>query len=303
MSIFAAMKILRQIFTKDNLFICIGIFLFLVLLQPFGLHEAFGDKELRRDMLSQIAGECFLVYICQCISEAVTVFIFRLPEDYSKDRHYQLRRLSTIFLVLLVILPVVTGTYLNMHRFGIEHWDYFWTTSNGYFTLKWYFETLWQDSTVCFFIVLFEIFITRSRMNEYKIQELLSLNDAIENSEAINEVKTEEITISGESKDSLTVSPNDILYIESIANYLSIWYFQNEELKQKRIRNTLKNVEELLSCYSFLLHCHRAYLVNIHFITHVDGNASGCQLHLFSIDRTIPVSKANIEALRQALKY
>ena len=34
----------------------------------------------------------------------------------------------------------------------------------------------------------------------------------------------------------------------------------------------------------------------------MDGNAAGCQLHLFSIDRTIPVSKANTEALRKALK-
>ena len=94
---------------------------------------------------------------------------------------------------------------------------------------------------------------------------------------------------------------NDILYIESIANYLSIWYFLDGELKQKRIRNTLKSVEETLAGNSFILHCHRAFLVNTRFITHVDGNAAGCQLHLFSIDKTIPVSKSNIKALRQAL--
>ena len=97
------------------------------------------------------------------------------------------------------------------------------------------------------------------------------------------------------------ISVMDILYIESVANYLSIWYFLDGELKQKRIRNTLKNVEELLADYTFLLHCHRAFLVNTRFITHVDGNSAGCQLHMFSIERTIPVSKANIEALRQVL--
>ena len=99
----------------------------------------------------------------------------------------------------------------------------------------------------------------------------------------------------------LEIASENILYIESVANYLSIWYFDDGELKQKRIRNTLKNVEETLAGHPFLLHCHRAFLVNTHFITHVDGNAAGCQLHLFSIDRTVPVSKANIDALRQAL--
>ncbi len=88
-----------------------------------------------------------------------------------------------------------------------------------------------------------------------------------------------------------------------MANYLNISYFADGELRQKRIRNTLKNVEEMLSGCPFLFHCHRVFLVNIRFITHFEGNSDGCQLHMFSIDRTIPVSKANIDALRQVLKH
>ena len=158
-----------------------------------------------------------------------------------------------------------------------------------------------QDVVWCIFVAIYWYFMTKSRMKEYWIQELLAINESIDKTDVIPEPKSEVIEITGDSKESLTVSPSEILYIESVANYLSIWYFLDGDLKQKRIRNTLKSVEEMLAGYPFLLHCHRAFMVNIRFITHVEGNSAGCQIHLFSTEKTIPVSKANIEALRNAL--
>jgi len=47
---------------------------------------------------------------------------------------------------------------------------------------------------------------------------------------------------------------------------------------------------------------HRAFLININFITQVSGNAAGYKVQLFSIDKQIPVSKANVTLFREKIK-
>jgi len=266
-------------------------------MRPWGMRNSVGDTL----WMLQSLGCCFLIFVTQLLAEMICTYLFRLPCDFSKDWSYQIKRQCVIYPALIVILSAATGQYFTIIEFGLPHWHYFWTYTDGSFSLHWYFRNFLQDIVWCIFVGIYWYFITKSRMKEYKIQELLSLNNDLENTTATDDEKMEEIKITGESREFLSVSPSDILYIESVANYLSILYFKDGELKQKRIRNTLKNVEEILSEYPFLLHCHRAFLVNTRFITHVDGNAAGCQLHLFSTERTIPVSKANIETLRKSL--
>lgn len=283
---------------RDYAMMAAGFFLFFTLMKPWGMHNYVVDSL----WFLQSIGCCTLIFLFSLFSETVVTYIFKLPCDYSKDWPYQIKREAIFLLVLIIALSAVIGQYFTIIQHGWKHWCYFWIDSEGSFTLKWYIDNAAQDVVWCIFVGLYWYFMTKSRMKEHKIQELLAINDALEQTDAVVEEQSDMVVITGDSKESLTVLPSDIIYIESVANYLSIWYFLDGELKQKRVRNTLKSVEESLSDYPFLLHCHRAFLVNIRFITHVEGNSAGCQLHLFSIERTIPVSKANIEALRCALR-
>jgi len=99
----------------------------------------------------------------------------------------------------------------------------------------------------------------------------------------------------------LTVNPLDVIYVESAGNYLSIVYLNDSELCQKRLRSSLKEVEETLEAYPFLVHTHRAFLVNINFITQVSGNSAGYKISMFSTDRVLPVSKANVPLFREKI--
>lgn len=292
------MKKIQKTCIRDYALLSAGFFLFFTLMRPYGLTNSVGDTLWPLQSL----GCCTLIFIGSIISEIVVSRVFHLPPDHSKEWPYHIKRMCLYYPVLIILLSALIGQYFTIIEWGWKHWYYFWTDSDGNFTLKWFFNNFRQDLIWVLFVAIYFLLVTKSRMKEYKIQELLSLNDAIEQVETISDEQVGTVDITGEYRESLSVSPADILFIESVANYLSIWYFKDGELKQKRIRNTLKNVEETLSGYPFILHCHRAFLVNTRFITHVDGNAAGCQLHLFSIDRTIPVSKANIEALRQALQ-
>ena len=291
------MKKIQKISIWDYLLLSVGFFLFFTLMRPYGLENSISDRLWPLQSL----GCCMLIFVGSMISDIIVTCIFRLPCDYSKEWPYQIRRGALFFLFLIILISVFAGQYFTILEWGWEHWYYFWIDYDGNFSLQWYMNGFRQDLIWALFVALYWLFMTKSRMKEHRIQELLSLNEAIEQAGTVKEENVDTVVICGEYKESLAVSPADILYIESIANYLSIWYFHDGELKQKRIRNTLKSVEETLSGYPFILHCHRAFLVNTRFITHVDGNSAGCRLHLFSIDRTVPVSKANIEALRQAL--
>lgn len=293
------MKKIQKINIFDYILLSLGFFLFFTLMRPYGLENSVSDNLWALQSLGCSA----LIFVSAMISEIIVTYLFHHPCDYSREWPYQIRRKVVFYVILIVLASAIIGTYFTILEWGWKHWYYYWTDYDGNFTLKYYFNSFCQNLIYALFVSIYWFFMTKSRMKEYKIQELLSLNDAIEQSETPEEDQPcAKVEITGEYKDSLSVSPSDILYIESVANYLSIWYFMDGELKQNRIRNTLKNVEEILADFTFLLHCHRAFLVNTRFITHVDGNSAGCQLHLFSIDRTIPVSKANIDALRQALR-
>lgn len=291
------MKKIQKITILDYALCALGFFLFFTLMRPYGLHNSVSDNLWALQSL----GCCALIFLGEMIAELIVAYLFHLPVDYSKEWPYQIKRQALFFGSLIVLISAFFGQYFTIIEWGWEHWYYYWIDYDGNFTLEYYFNNVLQNLIWALFVAIYWYFITKSRMKEYRIQELLSLNDAIDRNEDEGKEKDESILITGESKESLSVSPDDILYIESVANYLSIWYFLDGELRQKRIRNTLKNVEGILSDYPFLLHCHRAFLVNTRFITQVNGNSAGCQLQLFSIDRTIPVSKANIEALRQTL--
>lgn len=291
------MKRIHKISILDYVLLSAGFFLFFTLMRPYGLENSVSDNLWALQSL----GCCTLIFIGAMFSELIVSYLFNLQCDYSKEWPYQIKRKAIFYLILITLVSALFGQYFTIIEWDWKHWYYFWTDYDGNFTLKYYLNNFRQDLIWLLFVAIYWYFVTKSRMKEQKIQELLSLNDVIGRNEENEGEVVEKVLIKGESKESLYVSPSDILYIESVANYLSIWYFLDGELMQKRIRNTLKNVESTLSGYPFLLHCHRAFLVNVRFITQVDGNAAGCQIHLFSIDRTIPVSKVNIESLRRSL--
>lgn len=292
------MKKIPSIIIRDYALLGLGFFAFFTLMRPYGMQNSVGDTL----WLLQSFGCCLLVFLTSVLVEMCVTYIFSMPCDYSKEWPYQFRRKIIHYPLLIALLSAIIGIYFTIIANGWENWYYFWLDGEGNFTLKWYLNNFLQDIVWCIFIATYWYFMTNSRMKEHKIQELQALNDVIEKSGNDIEQDMEEVNMASNSKEPFLVSPTDILYIESMANYLNIWYFTNGELKQKRLRNTLKNVEMALANYPFMLHCHRAFLVNTKFITHVDGNSAGCQLHLFSIDKTIPVSKANFDALRHALQ-
>ncbi len=57
------------------------------------------------------------------------------------------------------------------------------------------------------------------------------------------------------------------------------------------VRSTLKRAEEILITHPNFFKCHRAFIVNLDKVVHVEGNAQGYKIKLDGYDELIPVSR------------
>jgi len=110
------------------------------------------------------------------------------------------------------------------------------------------------------------------------------------------------VTFIGENQnETLTLDASQIAYIVAQDNYVQVYFFENEVLKNRMLRATLRKKEDLLATWPQFFRCHRTYLVNFDKVEKVSGNAQGYRLHLRGVEETIPVSRNLNEQVRKRL--
>lgn len=110
------------------------------------------------------------------------------------------------------------------------------------------------------------------------------------------------ITLNGSTKEAVSIKPEDILYIESEGNYVNVNFMQGDKVTYKPLRSTIKQMEESLQNHTMFIRCHRAFIVNINYISSAKGNAQGYQLTLSNVHQEIPVSRTYLKNLKDALR-
>lgn len=105
------------------------------------------------------------------------------------------------------------------------------------------------------------------------------------------------ILLTGETgKERLSLLPNQLIYVESVGNYVEV-HWLNFMFPQKTVlRSTLKEVEAATSHEPQLFRCHRAFLINLRAVSHTTGNSRGYQLTMSGSNREIPVSRSYLAA-------
>ncbi len=117
--------------------------------------------------------------------------------------------------------------------------------------------------------------------------------EKLENGEIIENNKSNTISFKDEKGIlRLSISSENILYIESSDNYVIIHYENLGKHKKYLLRNTLKNIENSLK-KSSILRCHRSYLVNFSRVKIVRRTKEGLVLELDAENiPELPVSKS-----------
>ena len=99
----------------------------------------------------------------------------------------------------------------------------------------------------------------------------------------------------------LSVTKENLLYVESADNYIYLWYMKGNLPKKLMLRNTLKRTAELLADTN-VMRCHRGYMVNMEQVKVLRREKEGFYLEL-GIEgvKDIPVSKNYGEAVLKLL--
>lgn len=266
----------------------------------------FGEYNITDSLIVVTVVHTFVLLLVFAIAESVTTFILRRPFSYSDSFDTRLSHFALCGGICIPVLMVflTLANVIMMH--GIRHIDYAWLDQNGSFTLDWLMMSRSSCVVVSFIMAIAMTALSEVRQMRYVLYELLQMNQMLEEKNSISTPSEEEekamVTLHGDTRESLTIDPNDILYIESIANYINIVYFKDSELCQKRIRSSLKDIESALCPHAYIVHIHRAFLVNIRFVTHVTGNSAGYKVELFGCDKILPVSKSNVQLFKERLK-
>lgn len=296
------MKQIPSQLIKDYGIVGLSYIAILLFLRP----AFFGEYKITDSLIVVTLVHTFVLLLVYAISETATTFILRRPFSYSDSLETRLQHFvfcGGICIPVLMMLLTIANVIM-MH--GIENIGYAWLDQNGNFTLDWLMMSRSSCVVASFIMAIAMTALSEVRQMRYVLHELLQINQMLEEKNSISASSEEEekemVTLRGDTRESLTIDPNDVLYIESIANYISIVYFKDSELCQKRLRSSLKNIENALENHTYIVHIHRAFLVNIRFITQVTGNSAGYKVELFGCDKILPVSKSNVQLFKERLK-
>jgi hypothetical protein len=153
---------------------------------------------------------------------------------------------------------------------------YFW----GWEPFSWYgyFDLLGEISSV----MIFPFMIT-------EIYKRIPWNSTPSNKKLLFETDN--------GKESLSISPNEFLYVTSQDNYIDIYFELNGNIKCETLRGTLKAIEQKFSDSESVIRCHRSFIVNPSKIIHLSQSSRAIKAAL-PWNLEVPVSKKYLSQVK-----
>jgi hypothetical protein len=113
----------------------------------------------------------------------------------------------------------------------------------------------------------------------------------------------DEITLhAGNPKNDLKVNPEDIVYLCSNDNYVTVVSMKGETINKVTLRGTLKSAEAELRNNKLFLRCHKCYIVNLKYVSGVKGNTQNLIIKLTISGTEIPVSRSKSDLVVKLTK-
>ena len=155
--------------------------------------------------------------------------------------------------------------------------------------------------TIVIIPLIFGFFIIENNALKRNLQEAIRMNKLLSERNIQEEKGGDAIILSGDTKESICVLPDNIMYMESSGNYVDVCYREEGNMKHKLLRSTIKQMDEMMEKYGCFVRCHRAYIVNVNKIMNINGNAQGYRLNLEDTQQEIPVSRTYLKDFKSFL--
>ena len=259
------------------------IFLVLYLLQPFGIARIESGK------LGVTLGAA-------CISAGVSsVFVWVLPRmfpKYYEERAWTLGKEVSGTLALLLCVTVCVWLYVAWLCGVMPGVRLFFTV------------LLWVLILGAFPTVLFAMWNRNIRLAR-NLREATELNLRLSQKPEAEETPPATLVFSGGTKEMLEMDARSFLYAESEGNYVRLHYLSHKDNRpvSKLLRLTMKQAEAAVASAPFIVRCHRAFLVNLHQVSKVDGNSQGYRLRLEGCAEEVPVSRGYAKDIKARLLH
>ena len=253
------------------------------------------------------------------VTDATLKYVVKKPRSYDKGVDYIIRRnlwfqlINTPLVALLICLyrhfvmsDLVPGNVLSWSNF---------------------FETLLIIAFCSFAIGLYWRFKFRSRFLSAELEETRLLNEQLQrlqqeaeqraaaalaaqaNGHGVPTAPQQEneaalaltVTLTGTTSESVMLHVPDLLYIETVGNYVKVYQWRDGQVRNDMLRATSKQIEDDLRAYPMIVRCHRAFLVNLQQVEQIVSRSGAMQLVIKHCQETLPVSRSNTAQVKEAI--
>ena len=232
--------------------------------------------------------------ICM-LTECILKYVVRMPRSTSLGVGYIIRRNLWFQLINTPLVSLMICLYrhflLSDRLVGNR--------------LSWgnYFETLVIIAFCSFAIGLYWRFKFRSRYLSAELDEARLLNEQLQKMQTVagSEQPSSKVKLTGTTSETVALPISDLLYIESVGNYVKIYWLCDDKVRADMIRATSRQMEDELRDYPMIVRCHRAFLVNLTQVEQVVSKSGSMQLLIKHSHDTLPVSRSNMSHVKDVL--
>lgn len=264
---------------KLFLSISFGVFLFVLFFQPFPL-----DQFDFNNRLLIVAGLGAIVFLFMALVRAAFLWIIQYENPTTPERVF-LSYLGGF--IILVLSSVAFAFYLRYV---------------GSVNITFY--TMFKIVLICLFPPV-ALGIT-DELKELRQQINLLTNKKEINQEQVNKYEDDYLPksidfMSENNSENLYLQISDVALIKSADNYVEIEFMDDNRLRKKLMRNTLKNIEQQLRPYPNFIRCHRICIVNTHYIEKLHRQFNNHWLTIRGSEDKIPISRQYLLKLKEVI--
>lgn len=296
----------KQTITIRIISVCFAV-LVLAIFKPFGL-EAWQWQAYAHLLAIGALG----VVVC-FVTEAILRYVLRKPGSFDRGVNYIIRRNLWFQFINTPLVTIMICLYRHFVLSGMVEAN----------RLSWgnFFETLVIMAFCSFLIGLYWRFKFRGRYLAAELEEMKQMNEQLQRlqqesrpKEMISAAQVDEdnrpsaveaqpstIQLTGATSDVVTVYVPNLLYVESVGNYVKVIQLHEGKVVSDMLRATSKQVEERLQDYPMIVRCHRAFLVNLQQVEQIVSKAGTMQLLIKHSNDAIPVSRSNMAGVKTAI--
>ncbi|MBQ5352709.1 MAG: LytTR family transcriptional regulator DNA-binding domain-containing protein [Bacteroidaceae bacterium] len=297
--------------------VSVSFFVFsMAIFKPFGL-GAWQWKACIHLVALWLLG--FLVCL---VSEAMVEYLFRMPHTNERGVEYIIRRNLRFQVVNTLLVSLMVCLY---RHFMLSN-----RIEGNRFSLGNFFDTLLIVAFCSFAIGLYWRFKFRSTYLKSELEETRQFNEQLQKLHQMAEQRAknvetslaadaavvsdeaqqssapsqpaDEITLSGSTSESVTLSIQNLLYVEAVGNYVKVFQWHDGRQRVDMLRTTSKQVEETLAAYPMIVRCHRAFIVNLCQVDEIISKGGAMQLVIKHCNDALPVSRSNMAGIKEAVK-